>query len=860
MSKLQVLIGLCLMAILPSCVTVSEETFSPKQLTVDVAEKDSTELDWWVANNFRVIKTEKEQVRFYRDLSMYLTAYWRWSDNESSGIKIPFTNNLAEDPIQETGPIDEQGQEEERSGWFKSNERMYKTFYQPQKYTYDYSDSDSFLTRTPSQKWAIDPARLIRLNWPSYMNEICEWVLTDRSNGRIEKSTALCGTADTPNEESCNADANLEPPLPCFKVVKDRRYSVQVRHIESDTRSHKNIFVQDKLIVALGDSYSSGEGNPQAEWQWPIKPRPTLWWDARCHRSFLSGPALAAAFYAKRYPRRSITFLHYGCSGATIDDGIARSWRGLETSEQRRKTQNNKFFHMLGLGHTCDSDQAPPPIGKAKETRQGRFLNLGADGCDKTSAPSREGNPKRVSDVLPSQIAMAFHDLTHESTLPTDNPTGQETHWAIDRSPDVLIISAGGNDIGFAQLVAGISRPGDRHEDLRFAGRIDRRPHSSTDQYSASSIAVRATRLVGQIAKDLQESKDIGARPGFCPSNEDHFKRTDQKRVDTSRLAVEQIAKCILWPDGNSEELQNRAAFVINAVMRADEWLKDQYKLLSGEVGRRLSPKQTIVTRYPSTVTYRPEPQKNPLQYKPCSDRIWNAKPDLVPALFLFVANAGAGSKDIAAADMYVIPRLNGQVREAIADERQWRHVHSSFNEFTRPFGYCSREARLLNTFYLSFRTQGLVSRGFVPQGTIAKDVGDAKKFLSWDVANGCYVEFDIGAPLGDPDRPCLRQSSEDWTKGLEEVVQQLNRNSVMGRSETQESGGFPPTGTFHPTVLGHCAYALSILLEMDSDFAPELDYRTVPVDSQRTEPQWQLKTLKNFCSAERLGFQVSKK
>jgi hypothetical protein len=52
------------------------------------------------------------------------------------------------------------------------------------------------------------------------------------------------------------------------------------------------VFVRDFMIVALGDSYTSGEGNPERNY---TSTAPAQWLDYRCHRSLFSYPAITAA-------------------------------------------------------------------------------------------------------------------------------------------------------------------------------------------------------------------------------------------------------------------------------------------------------------------------------------------------------------------------------------------------------------------------------------------------------------------------------------------------------------------------------------------------------------------------------------
>lgn len=103
---------------------------------------------------------------------------------------------------------------------------------------------------------------------------------------------------------------------------------------------------KDELVVALGDSFISGEGNPDEpvifnqdgiasdlkrfkRYSWPGKltrqhvAKDAQWWDETCHRSLLSWPVLATLAHSARNPHQAVTLLHTGCSGATLEEIIA---------------------------------------------------------------------------------------------------------------------------------------------------------------------------------------------------------------------------------------------------------------------------------------------------------------------------------------------------------------------------------------------------------------------------------------------------------------------------------------------------------------------------------------------------------
>lgn len=98
----------------------------------------------------------------------------------------------------------------------------------------------------------------------------------------------------------------------------------------------RNLKVLDRLIVVMGDSYGSGEGNPHTPIQYGsstfegwVQAWPT-WADRRCHRSNHAASARAALALENADPRSSVTYLSRACSGATISEGVIGQYAGVE--------------------------------------------------------------------------------------------------------------------------------------------------------------------------------------------------------------------------------------------------------------------------------------------------------------------------------------------------------------------------------------------------------------------------------------------------------------------------------------------------------------------------------------------------
>lgn len=94
--------------------------------------------------------------------------------------------------------------------------------------------------------------------------------------------------------------------------------------------------VTNILLVALGDSYASGEGNPRNVNAWIASPGSfaPYWDDAACRRSVLGGPARAALALEQASASTSVTLVDVACSGATVEQGILGPQPGAAAMSQ----------------------------------------------------------------------------------------------------------------------------------------------------------------------------------------------------------------------------------------------------------------------------------------------------------------------------------------------------------------------------------------------------------------------------------------------------------------------------------------------------------------------------------------------
>lgn len=163
--------------------------------------------------------------------------------------------------------------------------------------------------------------------------------------------------------------------------------------------------LKDFLVVGLGDSNGSGEGNPDVAAGYTTKP---VWQDARCDRSHFSFQAQTAARLELASRHSSVTFVHLACSGASITTGLLKGYTGVDPSKASVKGFNlpSQIEEMARLtrGRTADAvllsvgvnDLGFGPMVKFCIDKDSCFLQKGFD----PRAPR-----KTLNDAIASRIA-----------------------------------------------------------------------------------------------------------------------------------------------------------------------------------------------------------------------------------------------------------------------------------------------------------------------------------------------------------------------------------------------------------------------------------------------------------------------
>ena len=250
----------------------------------------------------------------------------------------------------------------------------------------------------------------------------CTWLTAPQGRGGRGKSVIL----------PCDTAVQLEIPYPDGAWI---RVEIGGRQV-AETLAR----VSDLFIVGMGDSFASGEGNPDV----PVQFSPTRtvdydagnkkarltgyparvgdwkaigdkafieenarWQDQACHRSLYSHQLRAALQLAVEDPHRAVTFVGVACSGAETVFGLFLRYKGHEWVPNPPELSQISAVADAQCGGKARDHELPEAYHmneKIPELKGGLVLKK----CDADSA----------------------------------------------RRIDLLLLSIGGNDIGFSRLVA----------------------------------------------------------------------------------------------------------------------------------------------------------------------------------------------------------------------------------------------------------------------------------------------------------------------------------------------------------------------------------------------------------------------
>lgn len=267
----------------------------------------------------------------------------------------------------------------------------------------------------------------------------CIWTMTPLSptaapDGArdIERATANSELAVVIREVDCETPVRFDVPFPAGATLSVLQSGA--------TPLSTDVVVEDLFVLGLGDSFASGEGNPDVPVQFddarhviygpapdddPLAGYPARagawtevgdpvflglqagWLSPRCHRSLYSHQARVALQLAIEHPHRAVTFVGLACAGA-------ETTAGLFLQDAATPWLVDRPVH----GQLSLAAQAQCAGGAAQERQFASVFGL-------------EGR-------LPSLEQIRLLQCPRDAA----------------RRFDLILVSIGGNDIGFSRLVA----------------------------------------------------------------------------------------------------------------------------------------------------------------------------------------------------------------------------------------------------------------------------------------------------------------------------------------------------------------------------------------------------------------------
>lgn len=252
----------------------------------------------------------------------------------------------------------------------------------------------------------------------------CTWLTSPRGNEKTRGDSVT---------QPCSEPARFDVPYPGGALI-----SVQIGGVEV---AHADIKVRDILIAGMGDSFASGEGNPDlsvrfsseraADYSatgiysglsgYPARVGPwesigdrafirenARWLDQACHRSLYSEQMRAALQLAIEDPHRAVTFVGVACAGAEVTYGLFLRYKGSEWVPN------------------------PPQLSQISAIAQ-------AQCGEHDTEPHDLPETYHINGQIPElQGGLVLRKCPQESA----------------RKIDLAFVSIGGNDIGFSRLMA----------------------------------------------------------------------------------------------------------------------------------------------------------------------------------------------------------------------------------------------------------------------------------------------------------------------------------------------------------------------------------------------------------------------
>lgn len=325
---------------------------------------------------------------------------------------------------------------------------------------------------SPSQFLAKQNAETLRELLP-----VSDKTLWDSAKGTYDKKllkdthTIIATINGASPDAACEWKLNSDEPLvqacdkPFIKnnVKEQQAFSLSVLSSDglSETIEDK---VTSRFILGFGDSFASGEGNPDHAAVGSVAATQDItrktnllagttaqryfktsakWLDTACHRSLLSWQSMYAMHEAVKDPHRVVKFASFSCSGAEAYDGFFRA----QTNPPGMDSPRVQAWSKRDGGNYLVDKKVGKEVKRVEATIKGEALNL-----SQLNAAIMLTCTSKIS-----KTPKVFKTRNQVETLSTKRYYGavNVNHCLGEQiKPDEVLLAFGGNDFGFAKVVA----------------------------------------------------------------------------------------------------------------------------------------------------------------------------------------------------------------------------------------------------------------------------------------------------------------------------------------------------------------------------------------------------------------------
>ena len=283
------------------------------------------------------------------------------------------------------------------------------------------------------------PGWIVRVFDPAATaGQSCQWSLAGGVIAETDPRQFVSATqrALQPGATTVTADCRelriVVPSVPAeAKAVAGQ--AIVTRTSPDASQASVTVTPKDRLVIGFGNSFTSGEGNPErlallSGKPWvggnlpdrdpdPVslaaKDTRAQWTDRWCHRSIYSWQIRTALAAALSDPHQSFTVLPYGCSGATIMEGVLYGYNGVEWSASTdRGVIGSRSEVGLAYQEICQPDafrsycaSGAPWCGRTNSPTPRQELGPGftAPPDRRCGAPSCAADQRISSNALPTR-------------------------------------------------------------------------------------------------------------------------------------------------------------------------------------------------------------------------------------------------------------------------------------------------------------------------------------------------------------------------------------------------------------------------------------------------------------------------